>query len=398
MNNLRFIFFVFCPLASLAQPTIGQVIAQVNSRILSVRQGYFESSYRWKSMFKKDTTSNKGRVYFFREHGDLDSICQFIIPLGGKMWVAYDGMTFYKVDEETRSIRARFVKKKGDLSRYLNGGPQGHFAFDRYLYHFGKKPFDPLGFERGVLEKEGQSVKITIRDSFPNPLKSIASDPDYSHYKTVYCFSFPELVLQKKQEMVQTGELVQYLENKLSPIVPLPDSVTFQHVFKLDSLRAAGYEIRDKTPPPPSGQTPLVAIGNTLDAIGLPDLDGNQTPVFDSSRNLVFLDFWYRACAPCIKAMPSVEVLHQKYRDKGLKVWGINPTDKDPAEIKDFLQKREVGYSSLMDHDKVFTKQLGITGFPTVVLVDAKTRKVLYVGVGADPDMEKTVSRLIDRN
>src|SRR4030095_11118987 len=70
---------------------------------------------------------------------------------------------------------------------------------------------------------------------------------------------------------------------------------------------------------------------------GRVDLTGKEAPLFrgvsldgsaynpaERKGKPVLLDFWATLCGPCIRSMPTLEKIHNDYRDQGLVVLGID--------------------------------------------------------------------------
>ncbi len=47
------------------------------------------------------------------------------------------------------------------------------------------------------------------------------------------------------------------------------------------------------------------------------DLSGNAYAMDAKPEDLILLDFWYLACSPCMKAMPEMAALFNKYKKGG---------------------------------------------------------------------------------
>jgi thiol-disulfide isomerase/thioredoxin len=125
---------------------------------------------------------------------------------------------------------------------------------------------------------------------------------------------------------------------------------------------------------------------------------GDKAPLFDGAfystgenfnlsdyigKNVIIVDFWYTHCPPCVKAMPFLSELNTKYKDKGLKIFGLNSVDNQPHSLKNlktFLENRELSYDVVMTQPEVDIKYK-INGYPTMYVVD-KEGKIAYVEVG----------------
>jgi len=51
-------------------------------------------------------------------------------------------------------------------------------------------------------------------------------------------------------------------------------------------------------------------------------------------KNVIIVDFWYTHCPPCVKAMPALSKFYTEYKDKGLKIFGLNSVGNQPRSLK----------------------------------------------------------------
>lgn len=52
---------------------------------------------------------------------------------------------------------------------------------------------------------------------------------------------------------------------------------------------------------------------------------GEKEPALESVKGkVVLIEFWGTWCAPCVRAMPRIQALHARFKDRGLKVIGIS--------------------------------------------------------------------------
>ncbi len=75
---------------------------------------------------------------------------------------------------------------------------------------------------------------------------------------------------------------------------------------------------------------------------------------------------------------------------------GINGFDKNPATIKSFMNERAVTYHTLLDTNRKLAEQLQIRGYPTMILIEAKSRKVLMAHSGFSLEIESKVSEFME--
>ena len=113
----------------------------------------------------------------------------------------------------------------------------------------------------------------------------------------------------------------------------------------------------------------------------------------------VLLDFWATWCKPCIKAMPKLEEIHRKYKDRGLTVVGINEDGpRGQNRVKPFLRSRNLNFPILIDGDGSAMKRLQARSLPTTILIAQDSEIVLrqagYTRAGAESLLEAIESLL----
>lgn len=112
---------------------------------------------------------------------------------------------------------------------------------------------------------------------------------------------------------------------------------------------------------------------------------------------LVLLDFWATWCLPCAEAIPGIVELHEEFGSKGLSVIGINVDGpRNAAKLRPFLRPFGVKYPNLLDPDYTVMSDLNVEAMPTVVLIDAKTDKILHIYAGYRPGLKARIKADIE--
>lgn len=117
-----------------------------------------------------------------------------------------------------------------------------------------------------------------------------------------------------------------------------------------------------------------------------PPIFGNFFPNYSEQSKTDFdkitvLDFWYTTCYPCIKSIPELNELHEKYGSK-IQIIGVNDKNnkaKDSLGIKKFLSHYPINYDILLT-DKV-PREYNIKAYPTIYIID-KNGKVAFSQIG----------------
>ncbi len=111
------------------------------------------------------------------------------------------------------------------------------------------------------------------------------------------------------------------------------------------------------------------------------DLDGKEHTLSGYRGKLVLMDFWFRGCGWCIKAMPRLKEVADHYRSKPVVLLGVN-TDKEIKDARFVADRLKLNYVTLMGKD--LAEKYGVTGFPTLIVIDRKGNVVgQHVGYSA---------------
>ncbi len=125
-------------------------------------------------------------------------------------------------------------------------------------------------------------------------------------------------------------------------------------------------------------------LGKKAPDVVLPDLEGKKHALSDLKGKVVVLDFWYRGCGWCTRAMPMVKEAFARLAGKPVAFLGMNVDRK--LEDALFAEKAlEPPYPSLHT-DRKTAKQFGVRGYPTFVILDKEGRFAGFQ-VGWAPDL-----------
>jgi peroxiredoxin/YHS domain-containing protein len=120
---------------------------------------------------------------------------------------------------------------------------------------------------------------------------------------------------------------------------------------------------------------------------------------WDSFRDkVVLLDFWATWCAPCRKAMPEMQALHDKYAARGFTVLGVSIDTGGPAKVQKFVTSKKFTYPMALDTDQTPTwERFQVKAIPAAFLVDRDGRIVAqWTGIPAESrELEAKIEALL---
>lgn len=131
----------------------------------------------------------------------------------------------------------------------------------------------------------------------------------------------------------------------------------------------------------------------------LDNTDGESVQLKDvKGKKLTVLDFWATWCKPCIKAIPELIELSDKYSDSDVAFVGINvDSPRNRAKVKPFSASLGITYPVLLDIDQVLSSELMIGALPTLIILNS-TGEIVFTHQGYAPGDEKIIEHEIEKN
>ena len=171
---------------------------------------------------------------------------------------------------------------------------------------------------------------------------------------------FKEMVLRQKQNFLAPLLMLRYGGNLDKSDRPLYDALS-------DEAKTSYYgrEVKDAVYPPSM-------IGNIAPTVAVMTRDGKEKLLsFTHQTNrYLLLDFWASWCAPCLKEVPNLKRLHEKYHDKGLDIIGLS-VDRNYADWTETLDEMDEPWCNYIDIDKQAIMEYQVQYIPSIFIMDA---------------------------
>ena len=137
-------------------------------------------------------------------------------------------------------------------------------------------------------------------------------------------------------------------------------------------------------------------LGQQLRNFYLDDINGETTAYNEiKGEKLTVIDFWASWCKPCLKAMPKLEALRQKYSTQGVVLISINADGpRSIAKVAPLVKSLGLNSSILIDLDREVMSDLDIYQLPTLLIVNDQNN-IVYRHEGYVEGDEQEVERHI---
>ncbi|NRB84901.1 MAG: TlpA family protein disulfide reductase [Winogradskyella sp.] len=128
-----------------------------------------------------------------------------------------------------------------------------------------------------------------------------------------------------------------------------------------------------------------------LDDWKIPDLATDKLVDFSQFRGkVVLLEFWFKYCGPCVKAVPELNELSKKYKKDEFLLYGVEFRENFPkADLQKYVSKIKIDYPVLYKGKELASKY-SVQAAPTFMIID-KEGKIVYLESGFDKERIETI-------
>lgn len=123
------------------------------------------------------------------------------------------------------------------------------------------------------------------------------------------------------------------------------------------------------------------------------DIEGKTYDKISTRGNILVLKCWFIGCTACVKEFPELNKLVEEYKQNSDVQFVSLAIDTKP-QLETFLQKKPFRYAVVPGQENFMQKELGITMYPTHILINKKGRIVKVVNDVEDliPALKKETS------
>jgi len=122
------------------------------------------------------------------------------------------------------------------------------------------------------------------------------------------------------------------------------------------------------------GVLQIPAVNDPIEII-LKDPAGRLTSLSEYRGKIVFINFWTTWCLACVVEMPSMEKLHQKFKDRDFAMIAVN-LQESPSKVIKFFKEYKLTFTALLDTTGDVGAGFGIRAIPTTLILDKNGRLI----------------------
>ena len=286
--------------------------------------------------------------YFRVEMSNVRSEYSILVGDGDNLWVYWKGLRPFSVHEDWDSYektRANvYIKKAIPLGRYsirdqinLLGTAWFGIIFDPSIFygHTGSlTPYIDGIRSRGIDNVKNEECEV-IEVSFMK-----------AHLTRYFWISRKDCLPRKIKEIVRLAnnkvEVEEFSDMTLNARIP-------QQKFTWSP--PDGWRQWEK----PGPDDILLKPGTEAPDFEMLSVDGGKIKLSNYRGKVIWLYIWQCGSPPCREAMPHLQKLSEKYKDKGLVILGFNCAD-DKRIAQNFMRENSVTFPNILDSSKASKK------------------------------------------
>ena len=116
-----------------------------------------------------------------------------------------------------------------------------------------------------------------------------------------------------------------------------------------------------------------------LEALNLKKLDGTSVNLRNISNNYLIINFWATWCPPCIKEIPDLLEIQEKFKEK-IKLVFISVDSSPEKVIPNFIKKNKFkNFDVYTDQNFLTSKSLNIKIMPTTIIVNKELFEIARI-------------------
>ena len=152
-----------------------------------------------------------------------------------------------------------------------------------------------------------------------------------------------------------------------------------------------GYTVKLYEPPI---RPPLLSTNSLAPDWKLFDSANREHSLLEYRGKIIVMDFWATWCGPCIKAMPSLQKLYDKYKTRGVEVFGVNVWEESNPVA--YMEQRKFNYGLLLKGEDV-AEAYQVGSLPTLYIVGADGKVIYRTAITNEAEVEAVLEEYLKK-
>ena len=362
--------------------SVDQIFKKVDDRLDNLNTLSYWIDYDQKYLSKDDTTRLRGIVYLKGVPEDSLNVHHHLVNLTHNYQQIYNGdnILYYDLKDSSSLVTNTklygYSRIKGNINKYF------------ILYElFNGKSFSDKLQDAALMETQVEEVNFEGKKTYAIHLK-YKKENNVENLITTYYIRHSDFFPIGFVQTLDFMGMSQYSYYSLSNIHFNPQLE--ENLFDLDENIIYPSKLKNYVP---KEQVPLLVNGMPAPAIEKNTIDEEPFNLEAYRGKVVVLDFWYRSCYPCLKALPELQKIAATQDPSKVVVVGVNPFDKK-EKIVDYLQKKGITYPNIYDSRSV-ANDFKVTAYPTLYVI-GKDGKIHAVHEGWNENFYEEVMDKIE--
>lgn len=150
--------------------------------------------------------------------------------------------------------------------------------------------------------------------------------------------------------------------------------------------------------------------GTAAPGLDLPRIDGGRASLASLRGRPVIVNIWATWCPPCVKEMPSLQRVYERFHDQGLEILAVavddvpgerRPDGRIEGVVSQFVDRYGLTFPVAVDPTGGTEDRFGTEFLPTTVLID-RAGRIVATEIGGrewdEPPYLEVIEALMEEN
>ena len=128
-----------------------------------------------------------------------------------------------------------------------------------------------------------------------------------------------------------------------------------------------------------NNQQLLIKDPKKVEIFSIKDINDNEKVISSSENKILLFNFWATWCAPCIKEIPELIELKEKFKNN-IEVYFVSVDYNIKKTVPKFLRKNKLENLSIFNDEKLkISNKFGVKVMPTTVIINKNFEEIAQV-------------------